>query len=400
MTLLAPQPRPHAELDGPGLPPALPRQDPITGLPVLILYPHARCNCRCVMCDIWKVRSRDEITPEEVGGWLPELAALGVERVVLSGGEALLHSRLEEVCAALRGAGIGVTLITTGLLLRRDAEWLVRLVDDVVTSLDGPPDVHDAVRRIPGAFAKLAAGVRAVRDADAARAAGAGGRPDSQVRITARCTVQRLNHDRLRGTVDAARSIGLDGISFLAADVSSEAFNRPGGWDTETAQTVALDESELGALGEELARLEREHALDFESGFIAESPSKLRGRIHGHFSALLGRGDFARHACNAPWVSTVIEADGTVRPCFFHAPLGNIREAGSLAAVINSPAARAWRRQLDVQKDETCRRCVCTLTLRSGDGRTGLPAAGSRSPGAPAGETAPGPSPGSPERPA
>jgi radical SAM protein with 4Fe4S-binding SPASM domain len=62
----------------------------------------------------------------------------------------------------------------------------------------------------------------------------------------------------------------------------------------------------------------------------------------------------------------VIEADGTVRPCFFHAPLGNIRDAGSLGAVLNSPAARAWRRQLDVQKDETCRRCVCTLTLRKG----------------------------------
>jgi hypothetical protein len=69
-------------------------------------------------------------------------------------------------------------------------------------------------------------------------------------------------------------------------------------------------------------------------------------------------------------VSSVIEADGTVRPCFFHPPLGNIREAGSLSAVLNSPGARAWRRQLDVGSDETCRRCVCTLTLREGEDRS------------------------------
>ena len=26
----------------------------ITALPIVILMPHSACNCRCVMCDIWK----------------------------------------------------------------------------------------------------------------------------------------------------------------------------------------------------------------------------------------------------------------------------------------------------------------------------------------------------------
>ena len=26
----------------------------LTRLPILVLEPHSRCNCRCVMCDIWK----------------------------------------------------------------------------------------------------------------------------------------------------------------------------------------------------------------------------------------------------------------------------------------------------------------------------------------------------------
>ena len=26
----------------------------IYSLPIVILMPHSRCNCRCIMCDIWK----------------------------------------------------------------------------------------------------------------------------------------------------------------------------------------------------------------------------------------------------------------------------------------------------------------------------------------------------------
>ena len=335
----------------------LPRSDPLTRLPLLILYPHSRCNCRCVMCDIWRTTGREELDADEVTGWLPELRALGVRRVVLSGGEALLHSRLWEICRALREAGIGVTVLSTGILLARHAADVVAYCDDVVVSLDGPPQVHDAIRRIPAAYEKLARGVAAVRAADAAGSA----------RITARCTVQRSNHAQLRATLATALDLGLDGISFLAADVSSEAFNRPGGWSAERVREVALDAAELAALSEELDALEAEHAGEFARGYVAESPAKLRRRLVRHFGALLGDGDFAPQRCNAPWVSAVVETDGSVRPCFFQPPLGNLREAGSLGAVINSPAARAWRQGLDMSRDEICRRCVCSLALHADD---------------------------------
>ena len=60
----------------------------------------------------------------------------------------------------------------------------------------------------------------------------------------------------------------------------------------------------------------------------------------------------------------MIETDGTIRPCFFQPPLGNVHEAGSLEAVLNSPEAIAWRGGLDMRRDEICRRCVCSLALR------------------------------------
>lgn len=373
MSRLAPRPQPdrpgggrtaappRAELpeEAAALPPPLPCEDPVTRLPLLVLFPHSRCNCRCLMCDIWHDRGKRELAAADVARWLPEWRRLGVERVVLSGGEALLHSELWRLCGLLRGAGMGITLLSTGLLLARDAARLVTVCDDVVVSLDGPREVHDRIRDVPRAFDRLAAGVGAVR------AAGGTG-----TRISGRCTVQRANFHALRATVAAAREIGLERLSFLAADVTSEAFNRPGGWDRERAAEVALREEDLEPLAAELAALAREHAADFASGFLAESPRKLERRLLQHFAALLGRADFAANACNAPWVSAVIETDGTVRPCFFQPPLGNLHAAGaaggSLATILNSPSAIAWRRGLDVARDEICRRCVCSLCLRQG----------------------------------
>lgn len=350
MTRLAPRPTAvHVENDGL---PLVPRRDPITRLPIVMLAPHSRCNCRCVMCDIWRITQKEEIAPDDLARWLPEWRALGVERVVLTGGEPLMHSDVWALCGALAAAGIGITILSTGLLLGRHAARLVRYCDDVVVSLDGPREVHDRIRSVPRAFDRLAQGVRAVKAADPA------------VRVTARCTVQRANFRHLRETVAAARGLGLDGVSFLAADVSTEAFNRPGGWDAERAASVAVPAAELPALAQELAAMEVECRDDFAAGFIAENPAKLQRRLYEYFAALAGAAEFPPVTCNAPWVSAVIETDGTVRPCFFQPPLGNLREAGSLDAVLNAPAAVAWRQGLDMRRDAICRRCVCSLALR------------------------------------
>jgi len=353
MTILDPRP---AQTLTPGHTP-LPRLDPITRLPILILFPHSRCNCRCLMCDIWQSTTKSELAVEDVARWLGQWRDLGVQRVVLSGGEALMHSRLWELCDHLRAAHIGITILSTGLLLSRHAAELVRRCDDVVVSLDGPRDVHNRIRNVPRAYERLAEGIAAVKDADA------------NVQVTGRCTVQRSNYAMLRDTVAAAHSLRLDRISFLAADVSSDAFNRPGGWDTDRVHQVALEPKDLPLLALEIKALERQRAADFASGFIAESPAKLRRRLSQYYAALLGEGDFAPNDCNAPWVSSVIESDGTVRPCFFQPPLGNIHTSGSLDSILNSPEAVNWRQGLDPHRDAICRRCVCTLSLGSSDER-------------------------------
>jgi MoaA/NifB/PqqE/SkfB family radical SAM enzyme len=322
----------------------------IHALPVVILLPHSRCNCRCVMCDIWKANhERRELTAADLEPHVESLRQWGTRRVVLSGGEALMHSNLWALCALLRPLGIKITLLSTGLLLRRHAASVTAWCDDVIVSLDGPAAIHDQIRRVPGAFDRLAEGVAALRTAQ------------TPFRVTARCVLQRRNFRHVGETIAAARQLALDGISFLAADVSSEAFNRPTPWSGERVSDIALSRAEVDELWAVLDDVTKRYASEFATGFVAESPDKF-GRIARYFTALLGEGDFPPVSCNAPWVSTVIEADGTVRPCFFHRALGNVNDR-PLGEILNSTDAVTFRRELDVKTNATCRRCVCTLNL-------------------------------------
>ncbi len=307
-------------------------------LPILILTPHNRCNCRCVMCDIWKNTDAREMSAEDLERHVSSIESMGVEWAVFTGGEPLMHSDLFRLCDILRGRDIRITVLSSGLLLDRHAAAIVASVDDVIVSLDGPPEVHDRVRGVPTAFRRLEAGVRAIHEL----------KPDFP--ISARCTIQRSNCAHLRATVATARRIGLTGISFLGADVTSTAFNRPLGWPLERQAGVALTDIDLALLDAEI------ESLVFDD-FVAETAQKLRN-ISTRFRDTDG---CAAPVCNAPWVSAVVEASGAVRPCFFHPPIGQVDSSTTLFDVLNSSRAVAFRAALDVASNPVCRRCVCSL---------------------------------------
>jgi len=320
-------------------------------LPILVLMPHSSCNCRCLMCDIWRAnKNSQELSPALLQEHVAALKKSAVRWIVLSGGEALMHSNIEALCEALRPLQARLTLLSTGLLLSRHAEFVAEQFDDVIVSLDGGPDTHDRIRNIPRAFEKLSNGVRTLRQASA------------DIEIGARCVVQRENLGDLDNVVTAALDMQLDWVSFLAADVSSEAFNRPGGWGEARIGEVSLSLPDCDRLEAELRQMFVARRDRFDSGFIVESPDKLMRIVH-YYRALRGDAAFPQTRCNAPWVSAVVEPDGRVRPCYFHAEYGTLGDA-SLPEILNSPAAIAFRRGLDVASNPICQRCVCTLYVK------------------------------------
>lgn len=324
--------------------------DKICSLPIVILMPHSACNCRCVMCDIWKGNHNlKQLTEADIEALLDALKKYGTRQLLMSGGEALLNPNFFRFCEILKRQKIKISLLSTGLTLKRNAPQLVKWVDDIIVSLDGNETLHDEIRNIPGAFKKLKEGIATIRTLN----------PDFQ--ITGRTVIHRLNFRQWTNIIDAAKEIGLDKISFLPADTSSSAFNREIAWAEDRQHEILLSENELASLQVIIDKIFIQYGHDFNTGFIAESQLKIQ-KIFNYYAASYGLCDYPYKKCNAPWVSAVIEADGTVRPCFFHEPYGNIKSA-SLDKIINSESAVAFRKNLDMHKNETCLKCVCYLNL-------------------------------------
>src|ERR1700744_6298734 len=81
----------------------------ITALPIVILMPHSACNCRCVMCDIWKDnKNLKQLSEDDVKGLLTSLKQLGTKQVLMSGGEALLNANFFRLCELLRKEDIKI----------------------------------------------------------------------------------------------------------------------------------------------------------------------------------------------------------------------------------------------------------------------------------------------------
>src|SRR5690606_6124236 len=136
----------------------------ITYLPIVVLMPHSACNCRCIMCDIWKDNKHlKQLEMEDIRHLLVTFKKLNTRLVLMSGGEAILNPNFFRFCELLRSHDIKVSLLSTGLTLRKHADAIINWVNDVIVSLDGNENVHDTIRNMPGAYGKLKEAVQQIK---------------------------------------------------------------------------------------------------------------------------------------------------------------------------------------------------------------------------------------------
>jgi MoaA/NifB/PqqE/SkfB family radical SAM enzyme len=320
-------------------------------LPLAILYITDRCNSRCVTCDYWR-HGRETMTLERVEKLLPSLKRLGTEMVLLSGGEPLMNPQWHPIAQMLRSRGMKLWLLTSGLSLAKHARRAAASFDHITVSLDGAdPDTYQKIRGLD-AFELVCEGVRAVADCG--------------LRAGIRVTLQHSNFQQLPRFVDLAAALGAREVSFLAVDVANpHAFGRS---DAITPD-LALQTDELDLFEALITALERARPEDFASGFIAESPQKLR-RILQYFAAIRGQAHFPRVRCNAPEFSAVIGASGRVQPCFFiPGPVDAGASAGGggdaapdeFADLLNRRSMTELRAAIRRGERRECATCVCSM---------------------------------------
>ncbi|MDB6092031.1 MAG: Radical domain protein, partial [Gammaproteobacteria bacterium] len=260
-------------------------------LPLVTLYLTERCNSRCVTCDYWR-HGRADLSLEAATRLLPSLRRLQTRVALLSGGEPLLNPDWPAIARLLIENGQKLWLLTSGLSLAKHAHRAAELFDAITVSLDGTTGATYAAIRGLDAFEKVCEGIRAAVDAGAA--------------VSIRVTLQRANYRELTSFVTLARQTGARQVSFLAVDVANpHAFGRT----DDFASDLAVRVEDLPEFERLLCTLETAHAEDFRSGFIAESPQKLR-RILQYFAALHGQGAYPPVRCNAPEFSAVVGVKG------------------------------------------------------------------------------------------
>jgi MoaA/NifB/PqqE/SkfB family radical SAM enzyme len=311
-------------------------------LPLVTLYLTERCNSRCVTCDYWRYGRRD-LNLEAVRGLLPDLVRLRTEVALISGGEPLLNPEWRAIAETLRTSGLRLWLLTSGLSLAKHSRRVAELFDVVTVSVDGTDRATYAAIRGLDALDNVCAGVRAAADAG--------------VPVRVRVTVQRANYRQLPAFVTLARQHGAQQVSFLAVDVANpHAFARHDDFRAD----LALQPTDLDELARILDAMEREHAEDFRSGFIAETPAKLR-RLHQYFSAVCGSGAYPPVRCNVAEFSAVVGADGRVSPCFFIPGPPLPGGPAGLAHDLNTDAMLALRGDILRGSRPECTRCVCSM---------------------------------------
>lgn len=128
----------------------------------LLVHLTRRCNLACRHCYLGEQAPVD-LPVEQVRRLLIEFESGGGLRLLLSGGEPLMHPRFWEIDALLPQYDVRAVLLTNGTLI--DRQTAARLhVHEVQVSLDGMEESHDQLRG-EGSFAAALAGLRAAKAA-------------------------------------------------------------------------------------------------------------------------------------------------------------------------------------------------------------------------------------------
>jgi MoaA/NifB/PqqE/SkfB family radical SAM enzyme len=122
-----------------------------------------RCNMRCAFCEWWK-KDLPELPTNKALAAIDAVCSLGVPFFDLSGGEPLLRKDLTILAKRLVSHGCLVSMNTNGTLLNEGRVGeIADVFDTVVVSLDGPKEVHDRIRGVPGTYDKAIKAIRLLK---------------------------------------------------------------------------------------------------------------------------------------------------------------------------------------------------------------------------------------------
>jgi MoaA/NifB/PqqE/SkfB family radical SAM enzyme len=118
---------------------------------------------KCAFCEWWK-NDIPELPTKKALAAIDAVCSLGVPFFDLSGGEPLLRKDLIVLAKRAASHGCLVSMNTNGTLLNESRiSEVAEVFDTVVVSLDGPREVHDKIRGVPGTYDKAVEALRLLK---------------------------------------------------------------------------------------------------------------------------------------------------------------------------------------------------------------------------------------------
>jgi radical SAM protein with 4Fe4S-binding SPASM domain len=275
-----------------------------TRAPLLVQWmATARCPLRCPHCLAHEDGPpREELTTAEALALVEQAAALGVQELLLTGGEPLVREDLPLVLDRLRALELPWSLNTAGLPTGEVRRAIERHPPAfAAVSLDGPRAVHDAFRGRAGAFDQALASIAFFRELG--------------VPTTAGTTVTRANLATLDETAALVAQSGASSWGIHLLFPEGRAASRPELFPTRR---------QLARLMRFVARLRPHFPVSFADEF----------GWCGDWEPLLRDGPLR---CGAGRLQCVVLPDGELVPC---TTLDRTTSAGN---VRRRPLAELWR---------------------------------------------------------
>jgi len=287
-----------------------------------------KCNSKCIMCNIWKEKSENELVPAD----FLKLPA-GLEDINVTGGEAFLRKDLLEIIENLTSLSPKVRLIisSNGFLTDRIIDYMqqARKINPkscIGISLDGIDQMHDEIRGIEGAFNKVLATISGLKKSGI-----------NDIRVCYTGSDKNISH--LAKVYDFAQEHNIE-FTMSIVHNSENYFNI----DTNTMNDVASLESQLS------------HVIKKELKYY--NPRRLLRTYY-----LKGIMSYAKTGkrllpCTALENSFFMNAQGDIYPCnILDTSIGNIREQ-DFNSIWNSDKKQKLEKYCT-----TCNKCwmVCTV---------------------------------------
>lgn len=320
----------------------------VRGLPTpprLIWHVTTRCNARCAHCfHGGRLNGPEEMPADDFRRVVASLR-VRLRSVTLTGGEPFLRDDLPALCRILADVNRTdlVTLPTNGLQPERIADMLDEILRTATTrinvqvSLDGPPDVHDALREVPGAFERAARTVRLLGEMRT--------RHPRLDQVAVMTTLSARNQDRLPELVRFVRDdLGAFHKFQWIRGAATDAFGVPAG---ALGDLDPLQPDKPGDLPGVL-RYVRAEILGRDRSLAARRQVEI---LEQGAAILAGHGPTVR--CLAGRVDGVIFADGGVALCEMSRPFARLADWDfDFFRLWHGPEARSMREALS--------RCHCT----------------------------------------